>query len=920
MDADARLKLIALFNSTPRAKEIYSSLCQQKQHSEKEDFQNSLNDFPDELQNQTSSRNGSRCFEKEKTADNVKRSIGSEERNDSSCGGDHCLPESFASECSSNVSEIPQQSFHSHEPFKSPFQIQQKHIELMDWSLQFLGEGKIIVEGQRRCDPPDILWRTSLICERISTNAVRSRRGTIYFLLGEIDMNEMFIKNFSEDVIRMFRFGFPVNWRDVFSMICTRPVRKDNVSEVGKATGSRKTKYDGEESGLLRTSIIKRYETLNLERTEVDRENRVINSEINCGSSLKNPQKQLQAQTKRQTYDQEKRKTMQRKRKWDFRPTTLCATAEKNGATEEDRLHEIVELQSAESAQEQLGITEDEVPWITEGDQPGTTEEDTPGITKKDTLGTTKEDPPGIAKADPPEITEVESPRITEEEPLEIIKTKRRGITAEISEVTEEERNTSTDKVTRKKNEEETRVLSQTTVDYMDNDVSYKLKTKSTKTVEKETSLCGNKSPSITVASRQKSPSRPSRVTRGTTEEGTERIAKEKTRGLSRVETTNNSIDEDVSYQLKKKPARAVGRNTSLNSKKSPSKPFQSKQRNQSKPLRVTRKTAEDDVESVTDAEACGFSQNETPTNSVDDGVSHKLKKNQMKTVGQKASLNINKSSSIPVKSKRGSRQKPKNNHTNDDDTICVQRSRSGRLVCPVLDFWKGQRISTSLDKEEISIIKSNLEDSKLSLSMMDRREYNSDNFKQSETQSETEWFPTDTDSIHTVSSIVTSDATLSSKTNGMKNSDDNRKSNDVKLLRIQAKSGEIRGATFKRKSLQGNDYGVGALPRSQNTVQMSRGASVTKRKKRSTGNDVVNSRTARTLAMKDNKTRTRTYNPVDEEKVQRNIWSKHLNYSDELKSSSQTVRRKQRIKKFIIKARNISPKARVAYHAGTAR
>lgn len=62
---------------------------------------------------------------KEKTADNVKRSIGSEERNDSSCGGDHCLPESFASECSSNVSEIPQQSFHSHEPLKSPFQVQQ---------------------------------------------------------------------------------------------------------------------------------------------------------------------------------------------------------------------------------------------------------------------------------------------------------------------------------------------------------------------------------------------------------------------------------------------------------------------------------------------------------------------------------------------------------------------------------------------------------------------------------------------------------------------------------------------------------------------------------------------------------------------------------------------------------------------------
>lgn len=279
--------------------------------------------------------------------------------------------------------------------------------------------------------------------------------------------------------------------------------RKDNVSEVGKATGSRKTKNDGEESGLLRTSIIKRYETLNLERTEVDRENRVINSEINCGSSLKNPQKQLQAQTKRQTYDQEKRKTMQRKMKWDFRPTTLCATAGKHGATEEDRLHEIVELQSAESAQKQLGITEDEVQWITEGDQPGTTEEDTPGLTKKDTLGTTKEDPP--------EITEVESPRITEEEPLEVIKTKRRGITAEISsEVTEEERNTSTDEVTRKKNEEETRVLSQTTVDYMDNDVSYKLKKKSTKTVEKKTSLCGNNSPSITVASGQKSPSRPS--------------------------------------------------------------------------------------------------------------------------------------------------------------------------------------------------------------------------------------------------------------------------------------------------------------------------------------------------------------------------------------------------------------------------
>lgn len=46
-----------------------------------------------------------------------------------------------------------------------------------------------------------------------------------------------------------------------------------------------------------------------------------------------------------------------------------------------------------------------------------------------------------------------------------------------------------------------------------------------------------------------------------------------------------------------------------------------------------------------------------------------------------------------------------------------LKRSRSGRIVCPVLDYWRGQRMYASSDEGEITIIKSNLEeDSRLKL------------------------------------------------------------------------------------------------------------------------------------------------------------------------------------------------------------
>ena len=47
-------------------------------------------------------------------------------------------------------------------------------------------------------DPPDISWRTSIICERISTNVVQSKKGTLYFLLGEINEKDMIEKGKSE--------------------------------------------------------------------------------------------------------------------------------------------------------------------------------------------------------------------------------------------------------------------------------------------------------------------------------------------------------------------------------------------------------------------------------------------------------------------------------------------------------------------------------------------------------------------------------------------------------------------------------------------------------------------------------------------------------------------------------------------------
>jgi hypothetical protein len=50
-------------------------------------------------------------------------------------------------------------------------------------------------------DPPDICWRTSVICERISTNVIQSKKGTLYFLLGQINEKDMIEKCKSKIII-----------------------------------------------------------------------------------------------------------------------------------------------------------------------------------------------------------------------------------------------------------------------------------------------------------------------------------------------------------------------------------------------------------------------------------------------------------------------------------------------------------------------------------------------------------------------------------------------------------------------------------------------------------------------------------------------------------------------------------------------
>ncbi|XP_028409309.1 mis18-binding protein 1-like [Dendronephthya gigantea] len=205
MDSEATIKLIKLFYETPRAQEIYTTL-RKKREAQKAYVEPSFTD--EEVR--------SLSEEMEKNIDDTPEEERRENFEKSPCKcDDSMIAETAISDCDSKMSG----AFQKEEKFDGGVQKEQKQRELLKWSLKIVNDKEIIVEGQRSGDPADISWRTSVIRDRISTNVVRSRKGTLYFLLGEIDKNDMNKKGFSEEIISMFNYGFPPNWRDVFQKV-----------------------------------------------------------------------------------------------------------------------------------------------------------------------------------------------------------------------------------------------------------------------------------------------------------------------------------------------------------------------------------------------------------------------------------------------------------------------------------------------------------------------------------------------------------------------------------------------------------------------------------------------------------------------------------------------------------------------------
>ncbi|CAB4024315.1 Hypothetical predicted protein [Paramuricea clavata] len=201
-------KFIKRFYETPRAQEIYTSLRQRSKAVQRAiNDEVCVEDIPDEITKLDKVRSLST---NEKVIDFPLDERNQEiEFDESLCNCDEpTIPETLLSECESKVSEI----------YNTILQ-DQKQRELLNWSLKVVNDREIIVEGQRSGDPSDISWKTSVICERISTNVVRSKKGTLYFLLGEINANDMIEKSFSEEIVSMFKYGFPPNWGDIFSKI-----------------------------------------------------------------------------------------------------------------------------------------------------------------------------------------------------------------------------------------------------------------------------------------------------------------------------------------------------------------------------------------------------------------------------------------------------------------------------------------------------------------------------------------------------------------------------------------------------------------------------------------------------------------------------------------------------------------------------
>nr|XP_020446589.1 mis18-binding protein 1 isoform X2 [Monopterus albus] len=118
-------------------------------------------------------------------------------------------------------------------------------IYLKKWYLRKSSKG-LFVDGIH--SEKNIPWKTNLVAERVSNYVVKTVSGTVYVLVGKMNLHVQ--SDFSKWFLRRFAYGFPVNWKSLYEKFLSESRDTSRKTERNRDRGTIKARTKSEASSI----------------------------------------------------------------------------------------------------------------------------------------------------------------------------------------------------------------------------------------------------------------------------------------------------------------------------------------------------------------------------------------------------------------------------------------------------------------------------------------------------------------------------------------------------------------------------------------------------------------------------------------------------------------------------------------------
>ncbi|XP_026182932.1 mis18-binding protein 1 isoform X3 [Mastacembelus armatus] len=120
-------------------------------------------------------------------------------------------------------------------------------IYLKKWFLRKTHKG-LFVEGIH--SEEKIPWNTNIIVERVSSYVLKTVSGSVYVLVGKLNMHVAYMSDFPKWFLTKFVYGFPENWKTLYEKFLSESKDRKTEKKGERSTMKAKTKSESTSTNL----------------------------------------------------------------------------------------------------------------------------------------------------------------------------------------------------------------------------------------------------------------------------------------------------------------------------------------------------------------------------------------------------------------------------------------------------------------------------------------------------------------------------------------------------------------------------------------------------------------------------------------------------------------------------------------------